>query len=249
MREFEVLLESALAPMKTYITHPDGPGNWPVIVFFMDAMGVREELHQMARRITEQGFVTVLPDLYHRLGLFRPNLGVPDKQVGVAVTEQVMSAVNSLTIDQVLEDTRTVLTFIEDQPYAREGRKGCIGFCMSGAYALSAAGTFPEQFNATASLYGTSMVTNEANSPHLTARSIQGQLYLGFAENDPHVEDFVIPDLTQVLDEAGVDYQLKTFPDTVHGFCFSDREKTYNQVAAEQVWTDVMAMFKRQLMK
>lgn len=247
IREIEVSLETALGPMKTYIKTPEGAGQWPVVVFYMDAMGIREELHRMARNIAGQGFVVVIPDLYHRLGVFRPNLGVRDKQAGVAVTEQVMAAIKSLTIDHVLEDTRVVLDFTDSQGYCQKGPMGCIGFCMSGAFALCAAGTFPERFRATASLYGTSMVTESASSPHLVARSIQGALYLGFAENDPHVEDNVPGDLYASLGQAGVDYESKVFPDTEHGFCFADRKKTYKESAADQVWHDVFAMFNAKL--
>jgi len=226
---------------------PQETGQWPVVVFYMDAMGVREELHRMARKIAAQGYVVVIPDLYHRLGLFRPNLGVREKHAGVAVTEQVMAAIKSLTIDHVLEDTRIVLDFLDEQTYSQQGYMGCIGFCMSGAFALCVAGTFPERFRATASLYGTSMVTEADNSPHLVARSIEGALYLGFAENDPHVEDNVIGDLSASLGQAGVEFQSKVFSDTEHGFCFADRKKTYNKTAADQVWKDVLAMFKMKL--
>ncbi|MBS0332660.1 MAG: dienelactone hydrolase family protein, partial [Proteobacteria bacterium] len=35
----------------TFIVHPDRDGPHPVVLFFMDAPGIREELRDMARRI------------------------------------------------------------------------------------------------------------------------------------------------------------------------------------------------------
>jgi len=35
----------------TFISHPERDGPYPVILFYMDAPGIREELRDMARRL------------------------------------------------------------------------------------------------------------------------------------------------------------------------------------------------------
>src|SRR5687768_13833025 len=40
----------------TFIVHPDRGGPRPVIVFLMDAPGIREELRDMARRLATVGY-------------------------------------------------------------------------------------------------------------------------------------------------------------------------------------------------
>ena len=48
-----------------------GPGQFPGIIFYMDAPGIREELRNMARRIARHGYFCLLPDMYYRLGPLR----------------------------------------------------------------------------------------------------------------------------------------------------------------------------------
>ena len=52
--------------MNTFVTHPEEGGPFPVVFFYMDAPGKREELHDMARRLGSGGYYVVLPNLYYR---------------------------------------------------------------------------------------------------------------------------------------------------------------------------------------
>ena len=52
--------------MNTFITYPEEGGPHPVVLFYMDAPGKREELHDMARRLGTAGYYVVLPNLYYR---------------------------------------------------------------------------------------------------------------------------------------------------------------------------------------
>jgi len=52
--------------MNTLATHPEEGGPYPVVLFYMDAAGKREELHDMARRIGTASYYVMLPNLYHR---------------------------------------------------------------------------------------------------------------------------------------------------------------------------------------
>jgi carboxymethylenebutenolidase len=58
----------------SFFVAPEGPGQWPAIILYMDAPGIREELRNMARRIAKQGYACILPDLYHRYGQLRFDL-------------------------------------------------------------------------------------------------------------------------------------------------------------------------------
>ena len=41
----------------TFITHPERGGPFPVIIFYMDAPAIREELRDMARRLGDLGLL------------------------------------------------------------------------------------------------------------------------------------------------------------------------------------------------
>src|ERR1044072_6138326 len=68
MIEKDVVITTKYGRMPSFAVCPDGPGQYPGIIFYMDAPGIREELRNMARRIARHGYFCLLPDMYYRLG-------------------------------------------------------------------------------------------------------------------------------------------------------------------------------------
>ena len=66
MIEHHLDIPTADGPMNSFIVNPEANGPFPVVQFYMDAPGKREELHGMARRIAAVGYCVVLPNLCHR---------------------------------------------------------------------------------------------------------------------------------------------------------------------------------------
>lgn len=240
MIENQLTLKTKDGPMGTFTVHPEGPGPFPAIVFYMDAPGIREELYDMARRIAEQGYYVILPDLFYRFGIIR----FPFRDDNTRKIWQ--TAMANLSNAQVMDDTRTLLEYLEGQDAAKTKAIGSIGYCMSGRFITAAAGTFPDQFKANASLYGVGIVTDKEDSSHFLVKNIKGEMYFGFAETDRTVPAFVIPTLTSELEAHGTNYTIEVHPGTNHGFCFAERE-VYNEAAAEKVWDVFFDMCKRNL--
>jgi carboxymethylenebutenolidase len=240
MIESHVDIKTKDGVMPAFTARPEEPGDYPAIVLYFDAPGVREELRNFIRRIAGQGYFAILPDLYYRLGKLSFNIAERTE----AINEMIHIARDTLSNAMVMEDTKHILEYLDGNPNVKAGAKGCIGYCMSGRFIVTTAGAYPDHFAACASLYGVQIVTDEADSPHLIADRIRGELYLGFAEIDPLIPDNVIPDLTTALDKNGVAYRCEVHPDTRHGFCFPERP-VYKEDAAEDVWKKVFEMFDR----
>lgn len=240
MMEHHIEIETQDGTMPAFTAHPDEEGDYPAIILYFDAPGVREELRNFIRRIAGEGYFAMMPDLYYRFGKLRFDISKRTE----AMSEMIRLARNSLTNAEVMEDTQHMLAYLDANPRVRSGAKGCIGYCQSGRLIVTAAATYPEHFAASAALYGVQMVTDEPDSPHLFANQIKGELYLGFAEEDPYVPDNVIPDLRAALDKHGVSYQSDVYPGTHHGFCFPERA-VYKEDAAEEVWEKVFEMYHR----
>src|SRR5260221_14387582 len=67
----------------TFITHPERGGPFPVIIFYMDAPAIRDELRHMPRRLATSGYYIMLPNLYYRSGVMEivpisPDPDAPD---------------------------------------------------------------------------------------------------------------------------------------------------------------------------
>lgn len=240
MRTFSAGVPTADGTMNCYIAHPEGNGPYPAVILYMDVPGIRPELHRFAERIAAEGYACVLPDLYYREGKVSFDLSK-----GQAELQRMFSIGAKLTNAMIVSDTRGILAWLESRPFAT-GHTGVIGYCMSGQFVVSVAGTFPDRIRAAASLYGVRIVTRQEDSPHLLAENIKAELYLGFAAHDPYVEDFVIPELRAALETHHVRHMIEIHADTEHGFCFPERP-AYNREAAERVWSTVFGLYRRNL--
>ncbi len=226
--------------MECYLAAPAQTGTWPAVILYMDVPGIRPELERFAERIAGEGYLCLLPDLYYREGRVRFDL-----RKGEAELKRMFAVGGALTVAMIMRDTQGLLDWLSASPCATE-RTGVIGYCMSGQFVVAAAGAFPERIQASASLYGTRIVTDAEDSPHRLVTQALGELYLGFASHDPYVEDFVIPTLDETLNTHGIRHTLETHANTEHGFCFPERPG-YNEAAAEQVWQTVFDLYKRNL--
>ena len=66
MIERHLDIATADGAMNSFVVFPEEGGPFPVVLFYMDAPGKREELHDMARRLAAVGYFVVLPNLYYR---------------------------------------------------------------------------------------------------------------------------------------------------------------------------------------
>src|SRR5712691_4378199 len=137
----------------------------------------------MARRLGTVGYYVLLPNLYYRAG--RDTIYGPDVLEKGSAEQARMRAVRTrMTIPPVMDDIGAMFGFIDRQDAARGGPVGAHGYCMSGPYALAAAARYPERIAAAASFYGTWLVSDAVESPHLSLGKVKGELYIACAEID-----------------------------------------------------------------
>jgi len=225
----------------TFIVHPERDGPHPVILFYMDAPAIREELRDMARRFATGGYYVVLPNLYYRAGVMEIGpLADP------SVRERMMELMAGLTIEMVMSDTEGLLAFIDRDPAAKKGPMGSVGYCMSGQFSINAAATFPDRIAAAASMYGTYLVTDKPDSPHLAARKAKAELYFGCAETDRWAPIELVDNLKASLAADKIGAEVELYPGVEHGFAFPQRP-AYDKPAAERHWERLNALFRRRL--
>jgi carboxymethylenebutenolidase len=226
--------------MNTFICHPERGGPHPAIVFFMDAPGIREELRDMARRLGTVGYYVMLPNLYYRSG--EEELGPFVGEAHAATRQKLMALMGTINIPMVMRDVDALVAFAEGDPAAATRNMGCVGYCMSGQYAVNAAVRHPGRIRAAASIYGVRLVTDQPDSPHLAARHTPARLYFGCAETDTYAPQEVIDALRAEIDLRHGNAEVEVYPGTHHGFAFPQRP-VYNKPAAERHWERLFALF------
>ena len=95
----------------TFIVHPERGGAHPVIVFYMDAPAIREELRDMARRLASAGYYVMLPNLYYRSGVMEI-WPLADE----AARKRMFELMETLSIPKIMDDTRGLLKFVDHDP-------------------------------------------------------------------------------------------------------------------------------------
>jgi carboxymethylenebutenolidase len=238
--------------MDGYAAHPDGQGPFPLVVLFMDIWGLREELFAIARRVAAHGYYCVVPNLYYREGKIsyaRHNAAgkmVSFDTLPAALQEEMRSHAAKLNRQTARRDIAAILDFCRNEP-VNDGAAGSVGFCLGGRLVFHAAQEFPDRFRANASLHGTRLVSDAADSPHRLAHRMRGEIYGGFGEHDR----FATPDVVAALErELGgrtdLAYRCNLHAGANHGYALPDRD-VYDGAAAETDWREIFAMFGRQL--
>jgi carboxymethylenebutenolidase len=226
----------------TFISHPERVGPHPVILFYMDAPGIREELRDMARRLATSGYYVMLPNLYYRLDVME--LGPLPADPEAPERKRMFGFMNSINIPLVMEDTTALLAYADGQSAARTDIVGAVGYCMSGRYAINAATHFPGRVKAAASIYGTHLATDQPDSPHLAASKTRAELYFGCAETDIYAPTEIIEKVKASMKDAHAEVEM--YPGTHHGFAFPKRP-VYDRDAAERHWERLQALYRRNL--
>ncbi len=229
----------------TFIVHPERDGAHPVVMFFMDAPAIREELRDMARRIAAVGYYVMLPNLYYRSGVMEladlPTL--PEKESRARMFELM----GSLTIPMVMSDGGALLNYADRDPAASNGKIATLGYCMSGQYAINFAAQYPDRVAAAASIYGVQLVTDQTNSPHLAAQKAKAEMYFACAEHDPYAPLEMVEALDQIVKSKNLNAEVELYEGVHHGFAFPQRGSVFDKPAAERHWERLFALWKRRL--
>jgi carboxymethylenebutenolidase len=240
MIERQIEITTADGQMNTFICHPERFSPHPVVLFLMDAPGIREELRDMARRLGTVGYYVMLPNLYYRSGV--EELGPFVGEAHAATRQKLMQLMGTINIPMVMRDIDALVGFTAEDRAASSGSMGCVGYCMSGQYAVNAAVRHPDRIRAAASIYGVALVTDKPDSPHLAPQYTGARLYFGCAETDQHAPREMIDTLRAELMSKRADAEVEIYPGTAHGFAFPQRP-AYNKPAAERHWERLFALF------
>src|SRR5262245_5498931 len=104
-----------------FVAWPGGSEPVPAIVVVHEWWGLNQQIRDMAQRIAKQGYLTIVPDLYHG-----------------KVTEDPMKAhelVRGLEQDEAVATLAAAVAWIRAQPRTARSKIATIGFCMGGGLA------------------------------------------------------------------------------------------------------------------
>ena len=204
----------------------------PVVVVFMDAFGPRPALLAIAERLSAEGYRVLVPDLFYCEQPFLP-FDAPAVFAGGGERDRLMGMFAGITQSRVDRDVTAILDWVAAN-YGNETKLGCVGYCMGGRYALTAAVTSPRVV-AAASFHGANLAVDAPESPHHRFAGIAARMYVGIAGIDEGFRGDEEGRLAAAMRTAGVDHMIETYRGAHHGFALQDLP-VHHPRAAERHW-------------
>jgi carboxymethylenebutenolidase len=141
--------------MDAVVVEPAEGGPWPGILYPFESYGLTDHMIDNATKTAAQGYVVIVPDLYHRQGRLRLAPYWEFQGTWTAQPYPILARVLmwELRNDQVFDDMDAARDHLKSRPSVRADRLGAIGSWMGARIALFYATLRPE-IKALVQLYG-----------------------------------------------------------------------------------------------
>lgn len=209
----------------------------PVVIVLQEAFGVNPHIKDVCRKLSQEGFLALAPELYHRT----------EKHLVIDYGEKdrIYPQLAKLSNKNILEDLQSVLDFLTELPTAEKENVFVLGFCIGGFAALLAATSLP--LKGCISFYGAGVVRKrEGIGVDPILKELSGSkcpLLLFYGEKDVSIPAADRYAIQAVLDDAHIPHTLQVFSDADHGFFCAER-KVYHQPSSELAWERTLHFLK-----
>lgn len=231
------------------VARPDD-GTHPGVLLFMDAIGLRPRIEEMADRIASWGYVVLAPNTFYRLGDAAetsppPGTDLTDPDQRAAYGKVSIPRVGTLTGALVEADVPPFVRALRGLDGVADGPIGVTGYCMGAKLATRAAGIDPS-IGACGGFHGAAIATTDPDSPHLALATARSEFVYGHADNDGANPPEDVARLDAALAEHGLRARTAVYPDAPHGYTMSDTS-SYQEAGAERHFDELRDLFARTL--
>ena len=218
------------------------------VLLYMDAIGLRPQIEDMADRIASWGYVVLAPNVFYRDGRAADlapttDLRRPEERerffegsVGdrVAAHDRARTQVDAPAWIEALEQR------------AGDGPIGITGYCMGARLAVWTAGAYPGTVGAVGGFHGGRLATDAPDSPHRSIAGSTAEYVFGHAEQDPGMTLEHVALLEEALQAAGRPHVNEVYAGAEHGFTMADTS-AYDESAAERHFAELRTLLDRTL--
>ena len=204
--------------MSAYLAAPDGWPPGPGVVVVQEWWGLNDQIEGVCRRLAEDGYAAMAPDLYR--GLLTEE---PDEARKLAM---------ELDRERAIGDLRDSVGWMVD----RGGDAvGILGFCMGGSLAFEMA-TVEGRLLAAVVFYGMA---------EIHGRELHAPVMAHYGSEDRFGPE-VLEELRTELDAQRFAHQVFVYEGAGHAF-FNETKTSYREEAAETAWERTIAFLRNEL--
>lgn len=243
----EMIEVAAQQPVKAYLTRPDGEAKGAVIVIH-EVWGLNDHVKSVADRYAAEGYVALAPDLLsdtidtEAIAGLQVELFNPEKrnEVQPELRKHMTPMQNPEFGAETTERLKACFDYLYELPEARQ-KVAINGFCFGGTYSFNLAVVEP-RLKIALPFYGHSDHSVEE------LKKISCPVYLFLGERDERLVAG-LPGLTERMQEAGVDFHSKVYPDCGHAFFNDTNPYAYDEAAAQDAWRRVLQLLGEHVAK
>jgi carboxymethylenebutenolidase len=208
------------APVDGALAVPAGSGKAPAVVVIQEWWGLNEQIKGIADRLAGEGFVALVPDLYHgKLATDR---------------DEASHLMNTLDWTRAMDDLAGAVAHLREHPRSN-GKVAVVGFCMGGALSFAAAASIPG-LAAVVPCYG---VPGQADYTKVDA-----PILAHFCKTDDWATPEIARKIQAQIEEQGGSMELHLY-DAEHAFMNEKRPEVYHPEAAKQAWARTIAFLRQ----
>ena len=192
---------------------PTQEGRRPAVVLIHEWWGVNDQIQSIAKKWQAEGFVVIVPDLYH------------GHVVPISDGKAAEAAMMKLDFPKALQEIAGAIAYVKGHPRSN-GKVAVTGYCMGGALSFATAANVPG-LAAVVPFYGL--------PPGADWSRVDAPIQAHFAKKD----DWATVDGAKAVQDQLAKFkrvmELHTY-DAQHAFCNDQRPEVYDPKACAQAW-------------
>jgi carboxymethylenebutenolidase len=220
----EIEYPGETGPVRAYLARPKGETKRPGVIVIHENRGLQPHIKDVARRVAEEGFLTIAPDALSPLG------GTPEDE------DQARSLIGELDREATVKDMVAAVQYLKTEPLST-GKVGCTGFCWGGGMTNQVAVHSPD-LSAAVPYYGRQPDPQDVPK-------IRASMLIHYAGLDERI-NAGIPAFKEALEDAGVEHEIHIYEGAQHAFN-NDTSARYHPEAARLAWHRTIVFFEEKL--
>jgi carboxymethylenebutenolidase len=225
-----------------FFVHP-AQGSHPGVIFWPDAIGLRDAKKLMARRLAGAGYAVLAVNQYYRGARTPLDFGFDTFRTEEG-RAKMAPLVGALVPEAVTSDAAAYVAFLDSQGAVDTSRGiGTQGYCMGGPFAVRTAAAVPDRVKAAASFHGGALVTDKPDSPHRLLAASKASYLFAVARDDDAKAPGDKNALLKAAADAGRLAEIEVYP-ADHSWCVPDAP-AYDQAAADRAWLRLLDLYAK----
>jgi carboxymethylenebutenolidase len=208
------------------LVRPEGDQPLPAVVQIQEWWGIEPHVVEVAHRLAAEGFVVLVPDLYHGKVVTEPD----------EAQKEIMLLAGNL--DKAVQEIQAGIDALKARADVQPKRVGVMGFCVGGLLTWYAALRSPD-VAAAVPWYAGGFDPSEADIAPL-----QVPVLAIYGEQDGSIPLPQVRKIEAMLQAAGKQAETQVYPGAGHAF-LNPAHGMYHAAAAQAAWPRAVAFLKQ----